>query len=140
MPLWIMISTLFVLAAASGVNARSFDTTMAIMARPSGVVLNCKTLTKRDASSNRCASSITSGYSPVSFHSVLSPVVSRSRGASLVLAVNDDAALRRRRLICRARHERVLRKARAARGAYQSSPTNHLLIVAQGMRRERRVL
>src|SRR5271157_371716 len=93
MPLWIMTMALSVLAAAAGVKARSLDTTIAIMVRPSGVVPISSTLTNREARSKRWASSTASAYGAVSFQSDFSPVVSRSRRASLVLVAREAAAL-----------------------------------------------
>ena len=92
MPLWISMTTLPVLAAASGVKARSLDTTSAIMVRPSGVVPMSSTLTKREARSRRWEISTASAYGAVSFQSDFSPVVSRSGGDALVLAASDAAA------------------------------------------------
>src|ERR1035437_2464026 len=93
MPLWIMTMALLVLVAALGVKARSFDTTIAIIVRPSGVAPISSTLTNREARSKRRASSTASAYGAVWFQSDFSPVVSRSRRASLVLAVSEAAAL-----------------------------------------------
>ncbi len=83
---------MFVFAAASGVNARSFETISAIIARPSGVVPNSTTFTDGDACSSLCAISTTSAYRPVSFQPVFSLVVSKSAGDAFVLAVNAAAS------------------------------------------------
>ena len=63
------------------------------MVRPSGVVPMSSTLTKREARSRRWEISTASAYGAVSFQPDFSPVVSRSRGESLVLAVSDAAAV-----------------------------------------------
>src|SRR5881394_47359 len=83
---------LFVRAAAAGVNAWSLDTIIAIIERPSGVDPMSTTLTNFDALSNFRAISTASAYGAVSFQSDFSPVVSNSRGESLVLAASDAAA------------------------------------------------
>src|SRR5208283_816984 len=93
MPLWIMTTALLVLAAASGVKARSLETTSAIMVRPSGVAPILSTLTNEDALSRRWEMSTASAYGAVSVQPVFSPVVSRSGGDALVLAVSEAASL-----------------------------------------------
>ena len=52
--LWIMMTTLLVRAAASGVKAWSLETTSAIIVRPSGVAPMFSTFTCGDAFSSLC--------------------------------------------------------------------------------------
>src|SRR5262245_42404553 len=86
------ITALLAFAAVSGVKTRSLLTISAVMARPSGVVPNSITLTKRYAFSSFREISTASEYGPVSFQSDFSPVVTSSGGEALVLAASDAAA------------------------------------------------
>src|SRR5580658_6998702 len=92
MPLWIITIALLVFAASAGVKARSFETTSAIIVRPSGVMPMSITLTNFEARSRRREISTASAYGAVSFQPVFSPVVRRFCGDSLVLALRDAAA------------------------------------------------
>src|SRR5579871_4709152 len=87
------MTTLFVRAAASGVNALSLETTSPIIVRPSGVVPTFNTFTSGDAFSNLCAMSTASAYGAVRVQSDFSPVVNRSGGDAFVLAASAAAAL-----------------------------------------------